>query len=979
MSYILAGSGTILGPCLSHLVGREVSKFSACICLKCSRLISSLPVKDKFIQFPVPVTITPTDGNSPSQIFPQLQPPNLLAPPSPAPDLAVYRRRYPSALFSEKYYTNFAASLPHLGHPNPVNINMSFSVGPQMSTGLSYRFLHTSPVLEKKSSSKIEDTVTRLKERQNEALAEFSKVEDLEKKIASVIEEEDMAVKVNVEKAKKETPDQRTVWEKVVAEAKHYYSGFKLLFLDVKVSSQIIWRIAQGKTLSRRENRQLVRTVSDLFRLVPFSVFIIIPFMELLLPVALKLFPGMLPSTFASADEKENKMRRALKAKLEYARFLQKTLDEMGPMDKGHRSQSASEFVHFYNSVRKTGAVENQVTNKDILKFSKLFEDEITLDNMTRGQLVAICRLLELTPIGTNAFLRFQIEMQLRKLKADDVIIAKEGVEQMTVSELQIACKERGMRALGITKEKLMKQLKQWIELSTNEKVPPSLLLLSRTLYLPESMAPEKAIEASISALPEAVATGAKAKIGEREGKIENVTRLEIIKQEQAKIEEELRDQEKSLAEKKKKAEEEILKKEKIAQQALEKAIEEQSLGVPPPSPPTSETVVTEATSILRRATVSQEGEVSLSNEDRDGALAGITFIDSVQTTSDDIHVGRAEIIQESAPKPAKKSLLEQELSVEDLKALKSAIETITLEKGKTYIGEHEVLSELKQEMANYEEDLDEMQEVAESSGRKNLKQTKGAARLFKKMNNMLGKADSVVAQLKKREEKLRGDIDSLGKVGESSEDQEEHLVTVQDLLGAVRGLQEVPDSKMLERISEVVASMDEDSDGVIKLEHVNKVIEILGSDNVELTGKQVKQIIDLIGKEEMLEVESRIEKILGKMPVLEVKSDVSTKQTETKALVDKDVTEKAGDEELKDTAVEMNTEQVEAHIAELFSRPVAEKEETKVEMSNELQDENVQVMSRFDTSVKDLTEMIKDKDVKDEAPVKVPQKNGSK
>jgi len=977
MSYILAGSGTTLGPCLSHLVGREVTKFSACICLKCSRLISSVPVKDKFIQFPV--TITPTDTNSPSQIFPQLQPPSPrgdLAPPAPAPYLDVYRRRYPSALFSEKYYTNFATSLPHLGHPNPVNINMSFSVGPQMSTGLSYRFLHTSPVLEKKSSSKIEDTVTRLKERRNETLAEFSKVEDLEKKIASVIEEEDMAVKVNVEKAKKETPDQRTVWEKVVAEAKHYYSGFKLLFLDVKVSSQIIWRIAQGKTLSRRENRQLVRTVSDLFRLVPFSVFIIIPFMELLLPVALKLFPGMLPSTFASADEKENKMRRALKAKLEYARFLQKTLDEMGPMDKGHRSQSASEFVHFYNSVRKTGAVENQVTNKDILKFSKLFEDEITLDNMTRGQLVAICRLLELTPIGTNAFLRFQIEMQLRKLKADDVIIAKEGVEQMTVSELQIACKERGMRALGITKEKLMKQLKQWIELSTNEKVPPSLLLLSRTLYLPESMAPEKAIEASISALPEAVATGAKAKIGEREGKIENVTRLEIIRQEQAKIEEELRDQEKSLADKKRKAEEETLKKEKIAQQALEKAIEEQSLGVPPPSPPTTETVVTEATSILRRATVSQEGDVSLSNEDRD---AGITFIDSVQTTSDDIHVGRAEIIQESAPKPAKKSLLEQELSVEDLKALKSAIETITLEKGKTYIGEHEVLSELKQEMVNYEEDLDEMQEVAESSGRQNLKQTKGAARLFKKMNNMLGKADSVVAQLKKREEKLRGDIDSLGKVGESSEDQEEHLVTVQDLLGAVRGLQEVPDSKMLERISEVVASMDEDSDGVIKLEHVNKVIEILGSDNVELTGKQVKQIIDLIGKEEMLEVESRIEKILGKMPVLEVKSDVSTKQTETKALVEKDVTVKAGDEELKDTAVEMNTEQVEAHIAELFSRPVAEKEETKVEMSKELQDENVQVMSRFDNSVKDLTEMIKDKDVKDEAPVKVPQKNGSK
>eukprot|EP00090_Calanus_glacialis_P034991 TRINITY_DN5966_c0_g1_i1.p1 TRINITY_DN5966_c0_g1~~TRINITY_DN5966_c0_g1_i1.p1 ORF type:complete len:969 (-),score=376.28 TRINITY_DN5966_c0_g1_i1:129-3035(-) len=968
MSYILQGSGTILGPCLAHLVGREVTKCSACICLKCSRLISSVPERGKFLPFPV--QSSPTDpSSSPSQIFPQLQQPVVRGDLTPLP------KKYPSsALFREKYYTNFATSLPHLGYPNPVNINMSFSVGPELSTGLSYRFLHTTPILEKKSSSKIEDTVTRLKERQNEALAEFSKVEDLEKKIASVIEAEDLAVKVNIEAAKKASPDQRTIWDKVVAEAKHFYSGFKLLFLDVAVSSKIIWRIAQGKTLSRRENRQLVRTVSDLFRLVPFSVFIIIPFMELLLPVALKLFPGMLPSTFASQDQRENKMRRALKAKLEYARFLQKTLDEMGPMDKGHRSQSASDFVHFYNSVKKTGAVENQVTNKDILKFSKLFEDEITLDNMTRGQLVAICRLLELTPIGTNSFLRFQIEMQLRKLKADDVIIAKEGVEQMTVGELQNACKERGMRALGITQEKLMKQLKQWIELSTNEKVPPSLLLLSRTLYLPESMAPEKAIEASISALPEAVATGAKAKIGEREGKIENVTRLEIIKQEQAKIEEEQREQEKNVELKKKKAEEERLKKEKLAQQALEKAIEEQSLGVPPPSPPTTESVVREATSILRRATVSQEGEVSLSSEESNP----ITFIDTVQTTTDDIHVGRAEVIQKSAPKTAKKSLLEQELSVEDLKALRSAIETITLEKGKTYIGEHEVLSELKQEMVDYDEDLGEMKEVAESTGRKNLRQTKGAARLFKKVNNILGKADTVVSQLKMREEKLRGDIDSLGKVGESSEDQEEHLVTVQDLLGAVRGLQEVPDSKMLERISEVVASMDEDSDGIVKLEHVNKVIEILGSDNVELSGKQVKQIIDLIGKEEMLEVESRIEKILGKMPIMEIKSD-APKQADLKPVIEKDITEKDGDEELKDMAVEMNTDKVEEHIAEMFSRPVGEKkEETKVETFAEPEEENVQIMSRFmeDNSVKDLNESIRDKE---EAPEKVPQKNGSK
>ena len=41
-----------------------------------------------------------------------------------------------------------------------------------------------------------------------------------------------------------------------------------------------------------------LRTSTDLFRLVPFAIFVIVPFMEFLLPFALKLFPNMLPSTF---------------------------------------------------------------------------------------------------------------------------------------------------------------------------------------------------------------------------------------------------------------------------------------------------------------------------------------------------------------------------------------------------------------------------------------------------------------------------------------------------------------------------------------------------------------------------------------------------------------------------------------------------------------------------------------------------------
>ena len=80
---------------------------------------------------------------------------------------------------------------------------------------------------------------------------------------------------------------------------------------------QPLWR------LCRRERRQLTRTMADVFRMVPMAVILAIPFMELLLPVALKLFPNMLPSTFENKLKNEEELKKRIGVKLEVARFLQ--------------------------------------------------------------------------------------------------------------------------------------------------------------------------------------------------------------------------------------------------------------------------------------------------------------------------------------------------------------------------------------------------------------------------------------------------------------------------------------------------------------------------------------------------------------------------------------------------------------------------------------------------------------------------------
>jgi LETM1 and EF-hand domain-containing protein 1 len=370
-------------------------------------------------------------------------------------------------------------------------------------------------------------------------------------KPSSMVEESVLALKNDL-KIKEETKTADTqqqsltavvrnpsIGKRIVNEVKHYYHGFRLLFIDIKISWKFLWRLVKGDSLTRREKKQLVRTSADVFRLVPFSVFVIVPFMEFTLPIFLKLFPNMLPSTFQTANEQEAKMKKSLKVKLEMAKFLQKTLDEMAlKRTVGSRRQSytAKEFAEFCIKIRSSG---QQASNEEILRFSKLFEVEITLDSLSRPQLLALCRVLEISTLGPNSILRFLLRMRLRSLAADDKVIQKEGIDSLTVNELQAACRVRGMRALGVSEIRLKSQLLQWLDLSLNEKVPPSLMLLSRALYLPDSDTTADQLKVAIASLPESVVAQTCDAISQRRGKIDNEVRILAVKLQEAMIEEE--------------------------------------------------------------------------------------------------------------------------------------------------------------------------------------------------------------------------------------------------------------------------------------------------------------------------------------------------------------------------------------------------------------------------------------------------------
>lgn len=298
----------------------------------------------------------------------------------------------------------------------------------------------------------------------------------------------------------------------IKSEAKHYWLGTKLLWKDVKIASRILSRVLAGKTLSRRERQQLTRTTADIFRVVPMMVFLVIPFMELLLPVALKLFPNMLPSTFEDKLKKEEEMKRRIGARLEIAKFLQDTVAEMAGDITAHRSgdtrTSAAELYSFMQRVR---AGEN-VNTSELLKFAKLFNDELTLDNLERVQLVSLCRFVGISPFGTDAFLRTRLRSHLLEIKADDRDIQEEGIESLTEDELRQACRARGMRApFGEGAVKFMRQqLAEWLDWSLNRSLPSSLLLLSRAFTVTTPIGQPSSVDVSsiretLSTMPEEV------------------------------------------------------------------------------------------------------------------------------------------------------------------------------------------------------------------------------------------------------------------------------------------------------------------------------------------------------------------------------------------------------------------------------------------------------------------------------------------
>ncbi|KAL4901287.1 hypothetical protein BDW74DRAFT_160158 [Aspergillus multicolor] len=361
-----------------------------------------------------------------------------------------------------------------------------------------------------------------------------SKESDL---VKSAAEEKD---KKGGEEPKKEAK-KLTIGQKIKKEVQHYWDGTKLLATEVRISSRLALKMAGGYELSRREHRQLKRTVTDLGRLIPFSMFVIIPFAELLLPIALKLFPNLLPSTYEGKSAREKKALSLSSTRKEVSTFLKNTLKESG-LPVTAASVKNEEFAEFFKKIRTTGETPSA---EDVIKVCKIFKDDLTLDNLSRPQLVGICKYMNLNTFGTDAMLRYNIRHRMRQIKRDDRAISYEGVESLSVPELQMACASRGIRTHGVSPARLREDISQWLELRLKQGVPSTLLVLSNAYVYAqggkeaEMSSQIESLQSVLSSIPEELFHEIELEVHNAEGAATNKQRLEVIKEQQELIDEE--------------------------------------------------------------------------------------------------------------------------------------------------------------------------------------------------------------------------------------------------------------------------------------------------------------------------------------------------------------------------------------------------------------------------------------------------------
>ncbi|KAE8989068.1 hypothetical protein PR001_g21869 [Phytophthora rubi] len=282
-------------------------------------------------------------------------------------------------------------------------------------------------------------------------------------------------------------PKDLSPYQKLQKWLQPFVTGSKGLYHENKQAWALRRRVkeASGRAdLSRREMLLLRQAHRDLLKSLPILAIFCVPVLGYAAPLLGYQFPKqLLPWQFWRPDQKTQFFREDVLTRA-------KTYPELAQLllQIEHKDDTLQEMMALAKAAGGGGLRPTQVA-----ELAPFFEGPAALHALSSKHIHVLAEGSALFPsfavlnkLLMQSQLEKRLERRMEELSVDDQQLLKEGVDDLSLSELEFACQERRIVTQYGDIEKLRAALKEWLSMydtdhfdpETNpQRLPPSLLL----------------------------------------------------------------------------------------------------------------------------------------------------------------------------------------------------------------------------------------------------------------------------------------------------------------------------------------------------------------------------------------------------------------------------------------------------------------------------------------------------------------------
>ena len=108
-------------------------------------------------------------------------------------------------------------------------------------------------------------------------------------------------------------------------------------------------------------------------------------------------------------------------------------------------------------------------------------------------------------------------------------------------------------------------------------------------------------------------------------------------------------------------------------------------------------------------------------------------------------------------------------------------------------------------------------------------------------------------------------------------------LVSTQELVNTIRQLQQASNESNEAQVLDIINQFDHNKDGFIEADEILKALELVGNENVQISKKYLKEILDLVRKEHFIQAKERFEAKAKQQSILNSVWNLGKSQMQTK------------------------------------------------------------------------------------------------